>query len=83
MPSKLNFRGRVDRASATETIDLGLVLSQFKPKTIKIGIHSFPADIQQYKGLCEAFTVSGRLVAKWQHDSKTERPLRCLLTKAT
>ena len=35
--------GRVDRASATETIDLGSIHSRVKPKTIKIGIHSFPA----------------------------------------
>ena len=35
--------GRVDRASATETVDLGSIPSRVKPKTIKIGIHSFPA----------------------------------------
>ena len=35
--------GRVDRASATAMIDLGLTPSRVKPKTIKIGIHSFPA----------------------------------------
>ena len=71
----------MDRASATKTIDLGLVLGQFKPKAIKIGIHSFPADIQQQKGLCEASTVCGRQVAKWQLDSTTERSLRCLPDK--
>ena len=35
--------GRVDRASATETVDLGSIPGRVKPKTIKIGIHSFPA----------------------------------------
>ena len=35
--------GRVDRASATKAVDLGSIPSQVKPKTIKIGIHSFPA----------------------------------------
>ena len=35
--------GRVDRASATEAVDLGSILGRVKPKTIKIGIHSFPA----------------------------------------
>ena len=35
--------GRVDRASATEAIDSGSIPGQVKPKTIKIGIHSFPA----------------------------------------
>ena len=35
--------GRVDRASAAETVDLSLIPGRVKPKTIKIGIHSFPA----------------------------------------
>ena len=35
--------GRVDRASASETVDLGSIPGQIKPKTIKIGIHSCPA----------------------------------------
>ena len=36
------INGQVDRASATETIDFGSISDQVKPKTIKIGIHSFP-----------------------------------------
>ena len=35
--------GRVDRASATEAVDEGLIPGRVKPKIIKIGIHSFPA----------------------------------------
>ena len=35
--------GRVKSASATETIDLDSIPGQVKPKTIKIGIHSYPA----------------------------------------
>ena len=35
--------GRVDRASATVTVDLGSIPSRVKPKNIKIGIPSFPA----------------------------------------
>ena len=35
--------GRVDRASATEAVDSSSIPGQVKPKTIKIGIHSFPA----------------------------------------
>ena len=31
------------RASAMETVDFGLIPIGVKPKTIKIGIHSFPA----------------------------------------
>ena len=34
--------GRVDRASATETVDSGSIPGRVIPKTIKIGIHSFP-----------------------------------------
>ena len=35
--------GRVKRASTTETVDLGLIPGQVKPKIIKICIYSFPA----------------------------------------
>ena len=35
--------GRVDRASATEEVDWGSIPGRVKPKTIKFGIHSFPA----------------------------------------
>ena len=35
--------GRVDRGSATEAVDTGSIPGRVKPKTIKIGIHSFPA----------------------------------------
>ena len=36
-------RGRVDRASATETVDCSSIPGRAKPNTIKIGIHSYPA----------------------------------------
>ena len=42
--------GRVDRASATEAVDLGSIPGRVKPKTIKIGIHSFPAWRSAIKG---------------------------------
>ena len=35
--------GQVDRASATDAVDSGSIPGRVKPKTIKIGIHSFPA----------------------------------------
>ena len=35
--------GRVDRASAAEAVDSGLIAGRVKPKTKKIGIHSFLA----------------------------------------
>ena len=35
--------GRVDRATATEAIDSDSIPGRVKPKTIKIGIHSYPA----------------------------------------
>ena len=34
---------RVDRACATEAVESGSIPGRVKPKTIKIGIHSFPA----------------------------------------
>ena len=40
---KKPISGRVDRASATEAVDTGSIPGRVKPKTIKIGIHSFPA----------------------------------------
>ena len=33
---------RVDRVFAAETADSGSISGRVKPKTIKIGIHSFP-----------------------------------------
>ena len=41
--AKQPISGRVDRASATETVDSGSIPGRVIPKTIKIGIHSFPA----------------------------------------
>ena len=38
-----SISGHVDRASATETVDSGSIPGRVKSKTIKIGIHSFPA----------------------------------------
>ena len=35
--------GRVDRALATKAVDSGLIPGRVKPKTLEIGIHSFPA----------------------------------------
>ena len=33
----------MDRASATDAVDSGSIPGRVKPKTRKIGIHSFPA----------------------------------------
>ena len=61
----------------TEAVDLGSIPGPVKPKTIKIGIHSFPA------WRSEASSVCGKQVGRWQLDSKTQRFLRCLLAMAT
>ena len=37
----INSRGH--RAFATETLEVGSIAGRVKPKTIKIGIHGFPA----------------------------------------
>ena len=46
----LPISGRVDRVSATEAVDSSLIPTWVKPKTIKIGIHSFPAWCSAIKG---------------------------------
>ena len=43
VPRKKPIGGRVDRASATDAVDSGSIPGRVKPKTIKIGIHSFTA----------------------------------------
>ena len=43
VPTVLTISGRVDRAPATEAVDSGSIPGRAKPKTIKIGIHNFPA----------------------------------------
>ena len=47
---RIPISGRVDRASATETVDSGSILGRVKPKTIKIGIQSFLAWRSAIKG---------------------------------
>ena len=47
--------GRVDRESATEAVDSDSILSQVKPKTIKIGIHSFHAWLSAIKATMRSF----------------------------
>ena len=42
-PLLLPISGRVDRASATKSVDPGSIPGRVKPKTIKNGIHSFSA----------------------------------------
>ena len=71
----------MDRASATEAVDSGSIPGRFKPKSMKIGIHSLLLDVQQLKGQCEASAVCGKHGERWQLDSKTERSLRCLLAR--
>ena len=75
--------GRVDRASATETVDSGSIPGRVKPRTVKFVFTASLLDVQQLKGQCEASTAYGRQVGRWQLDLKTKRSLRCLLAKAT
>ena len=48
--SMIPIRGQVDRASATKKLDLGWICGLVKPKTIEIGIYSFPACWSALKG---------------------------------
>ena len=43
--SGLRPSGRMDNASATEMVHLALIPGRVKPKTIKIDVHSFPAQV--------------------------------------
>ena len=42
--------GRMDAASATEAVESGSIPDRVKPKTIKIGVHSYPAWRSAIKG---------------------------------
>ena len=42
--------GRMDGASATETVDPGLIPTRVKPNAVKISIHSFAARCSAIKG---------------------------------
>ena len=64
---------RVDRASATETVDSGSIPGRMKPKTIKIGIHSFPA---RRPAIRDSVKPPLCVVPRWQLDRKV---LRCRL----
>ena len=46
----LLFNACLDKASAIETVELGLIPCQIKPNTTKINIHSFPAGGLALKG---------------------------------
>ena len=67
--------GRVDRASAIETMDSDSILGRVKPKTKKLVFTASLLDVQQLKGQCKASAECGRQVGRWQLHSKTERPL--------
>ena len=56
--------GRMDRMSATETVDHRSIPGRIKPKTIEIGIYSnLSLTLSNQKGQCEASTLCGRQVA--------------------
>ena len=51
---------RMDRASATKTVDSGSIPGQVKAKLVFI---TSLLDVQQLKGECEASTLCGKQVA--------------------
>ena len=55
-----SISGRVDKASATETVDSGSIPRRVKPKTIKLAFTASLLDVQQLKGQCVASAVCGR-----------------------
>ena len=68
----MSISGLVDRASATETVDLGSIFNlMVKPKSRKIGVQSFSARYSEFsfkKGSYKTSAMRGR--NKWQLDSK-------------
>ena len=60
------IHGRVDKAFATEMLNLDSIPGRDEPKTIKIVIHSFLI----LKGLSEISTVCGEQVAARLEDLK-------------
>ena len=72
---KKKFAPISDRASITETVDLGSTSSWAKPKTIKNWYSQLSClAFSDKKGHCEDSTMCCKLVNKWQLDSKTECP---------
>ena len=69
----LEIPKRADRENATEMVDSGLIPGRAKPKTIKIGIHSFSVWRSATKGtvwsLHRVWQTDGQ-VAAWLEDQK-------------
>ena len=66
--AQLLISGRVDRASATETVNSGSIPGRVKPKTINIGIHSLSAWRSTIKKDSVKPPPCGRQMGRWQLD---------------
>ena len=64
MSQKVPTINRVDKASATKTIDLGSIRGRIKPKTKKIHIYSFLAWRSTWNGTAQSLVQS--VVDRWQ-----------------
>ena len=60
----------MDGASATETVNSGSIPGRVKPKTIKIGIHSFPATFSNKR---DSVKPPPCVVDRWAGGSLTRR----------
>ena len=63
----------MNRASTTETVDLGSNPGRVKPKIIKLGFIAFLFEVWHEKRHCEASTLRGKQVGRGQLDSKTAK----------
>ena len=79
--SHFHVSDRVNRVSATETVDSGLVTGRFKSGYKNWYLQLPCLTFSDKKEQCEASTECGRHVGKRQLDSKTEMSLCCLLAK--
>ena len=76
--SVVSYFRSVDRTSATETVVMDSIPDRIKPKTIKIGIHSFPASLSALKGilwsLYRVWWIAGSLTRRPKGPFADSRP---------
>ena len=67
---KKTISGQLDRASITETVDMGSIPGRSKQKTVKLGIYSFSAWRSAIKGTEWSLHMCDRQVAAWLENRK-------------
>ena len=76
----------MDRASATETADLGSIPGRVKPKALKVDIYRFTSFLLTFSIKRDSVKPPSYEVDWWAGSSLSRTPnlsLRCLLAKAS